>query len=486
MSAPPELGLRPDDPADLDIPAEAFEGLVAELLPRLSAHLRSLPEQPAVGDVDAEALCRELARQPAPEQGTAFRELLEPYFADWLPRSFTTPGPGYLAFIPGGGVLSSALADLLAGVTNRYTGVWQAAPALVQLEANALRWLAEWMGFPASTRGLLTTGGSQANFSAVVTAREDRLGEHLREGVLYTSSQAHLCVSKSARLAGVLPDRVRRLPVDAAFRMRTDALADAVAADRRAGLRPFLVVSSAGTTNTGAVDPLDEIADFCAAESLWHHVDGAYGACFQLVPELRPTLAGLSRADSLALDPHKGFFLPYGNGALLVRDGATLRAAHAGTASYLPDPAAEEFMDPAQYGPELSRDFRGLRLWLTLQLFGVARFRAALSEKRALAVHAAERIAALPGVELVAPPQLSLFGFQLTRAGDTLEQRNARTRALLAGVNARQRVFLTGCSVDDGRFLARVCVLAFRTRAERVQACVDDVAAVAAELLAEG
>ncbi|GJM23465.1 MAG: L-2,4-diaminobutyrate decarboxylase [Planctomycetota bacterium] len=484
MNAPHELGLTPDDLADLDISPQAFERLVGQLMPRLQEQLRALPELPAQGDVDAEELCRELAQDPAPEHGRAFEELLEPYFRDWLPRTFLTPGPGYLAFIPGGGLLSSVLADLLAGATNRYTGVWQAAPALVQLEANALRWLAEWMGFPESARGLLTTGGSQANFSAIVTAREARLGEHLREGVLYTSSQAHLCVSKSAQLAGVLPDRVRRLPVDAHFRMRTDALAEAVAADRAAGLRPFMVVSSAGTTNTGAVDPLEEIGALCAEQSLWHHVDGAYGACFHMVPELRPLLAGMSRADSLALDPHKGFFLPYGNGALLVRDGAALRAAHAGTASYLPDPAAEEFMDPAQYGPELSRDFRGLRLWLSLQLFGAERFRAALAEKRALAVQAADDVSTLPGIEMVAPPQLSLFAFQLAAPGDDLERRNARTRALLQAVNARGRVFLTGCTVDDGRFLARVCVLSFRTRAERMRACVDDLREVAAELLA--
>ena len=190
--------------------------------------------------------------------------------------------PGYLAYIPGGGLYPAALADFIADTTNRYTGVWQAAPALVQLEANALDWLREWMGFPVDARGLFTTGGSMATFNAIVCARERHLGAEIRRGVLYTSDQAHHSVLKSAKLAGVMPDRVRPIASDDRFRMRVDRLDEAIAADRRAGLTPFAVVSSAGTTNTGAVDPLDAIADVCARERLWHHVDGAYGAFFYL------------------------------------------------------------------------------------------------------------------------------------------------------------------------------------------------------------
>ncbi|HZL99177.1 MAG TPA: pyridoxal-dependent decarboxylase, partial [Planctomycetota bacterium] len=198
---------------------------------------------------------------------------------------------------------------------------------------------------------------------------------------------------------------------------------------------------------------------------------------------LRPLLAGLDRADSLALDPHKGLFLPYGTGALLVRDGAALRAAHAATAEYLPPPAAEEFYDPAQYGPELSRDFRGLRVWLPVKLHGTAALRAAIAEKRRLAVEAAARLAELPGLVLVAPPQLSLFAFHLHRPGAGLEQDNADTQRLLAAVNARQRVMITACAID-GRFLARVCVLSFRTRAERVELAIQDIHEEAAAVLA--
>jgi aromatic-L-amino-acid decarboxylase len=339
------------------------------------------------------------------------------------------------------------------------------------------------MGYPPSARGLLTTGGSQANLAALVTAREALLGEHLREGVLYASSQVHHSVTKAARLCGILPDRVRSIDVDASFRMDLDALARAVDADRRAGLRPFCVVSSAGTTNTGAVDPLRAISDFCRAQQLWHHCDGAYGAFFHLVPELRGLLDGLPLTDSLTLDPHKGLFLPYGTGALLVRDGEHLRRAHAASAAYLPSPR-DDLYDPSQYGPELSRDFRGLRVWLPLQLHGSERFVAALAEKRALALDAARRIAALPGIVLDAPPQLSLFAFHLAWPGSTRADEDAAIADLLERVTRKGRVMLTGCHAA-GRTLARVCVLCFRTRARHVDASVEAVAEAAAAILAE-
>jgi aromatic-L-amino-acid decarboxylase len=470
-----------EDAANLELTPGVMQAMGAEALSRTVAHLASIGTQPARGDVNAEALCRAMREGP-PELGTDMSLLLGPLFDEWIPRSFTTPGPGYLAYIPGGGLFPAAVADFISAATNRYTGVWVAAPALVQLEANVLDWFREWMGFPGTARGLLTTGGSMAGFTAILCAREQLLGPDIRSGVLYTSTQVHHSVVKAARLAGILPDRVRSLPVDAGYRMQIDALARAVREDRARGLRPFLVASTAGTTNTGAVDPLDAIGDFCHAEGLWHHVDGAYGAFFHMCEELRPLLSGLARADSLTLDPHKGLFMPYGTGALLVRDGALLRAAHAVSAGYLPGtPDPDEFYDPSQYGPELSRGYPGLRVWLCLKLFGAARFRAALAEKRALAVDAAIRIGRLPGVVMVAPPQLSLFAFYVTWPNATRDDENEATRALLERVTARGRVMLTGCTVD-GRALARVCVLSFRTRQAQIDACVEDVAAETATL----
>jgi len=210
---------------------------------------------------------------------------------------------------------------------------------------------------------------------------------------------------------------------------------------------------------------------------MWHHIDGAYGAFFYLLEELRGTLRGLPRADSLTLDPHKGMFLPYGTGALLVRDGAALRAAHEATAAYLPAmPHPQDFYDPSQHGPELSRGFPGLRVWLSVKLFGTAAFRAALAEKRALTLDAATRVAALPGIVVDADPELSLFAFHLSWPGASMADEDAATRALMEQTTARGRVMLTGCFAH-GRYLGRVCVLSFRTHQAQIDALVEDMAA---------
>jgi aromatic-L-amino-acid/L-tryptophan decarboxylase len=456
-------------------PAE-MRALAEQVVARVVEHLASVETQPSRGDVDAASFCRSL-REPVPDSGTPLEALLDDLFNEYIPRSFTTIGPGYLAYIPGGGLYTAALADFISDTTNRFTGIWQSAPALVQLEANALDWLRDWMEFPETARGLFTTGGSMATFNAILCARERHLGADIRRGVLYTSDQAHHSVLKSSKLAGIMTDRVRAVATDGRYRLRLDQLEAAIAIDRRDGLTPFAVVSTAGTTNTGAVDPLDEIADLCAREGLWHHVDGAYGAFFFLCDELRGVLSGLARADSLTLDPHKGMFLPYGTGALLVRDGAALRAAHEATADYLPAmPHPDDFYDPSQHGPELSRGFPGLRVWLSVKLFGAAAFRAAISEKRRLALDAWRRVDALPNVAVDAPPELSLFAFHVTSPGATLQQEDALTRAVIEATTARGRVMLTGCTAH-GRFMGRVCVLSFRTHQAHIDCLVEDLSA---------
>ncbi|HTM30050.1 MAG TPA: aminotransferase class V-fold PLP-dependent enzyme [Vicinamibacterales bacterium] len=455
---------------------------LADLVVRRSiAHVASLPEQPVMGNVRAEDLCRAL-REPAPDGPTPLEPLLDALFDEYVPRSFNAPSPGYFAFIPGGGVFPAALADFIAGTTNRYTGVWQAAPALVQLEANALDWLRDWMGFPDTTRGLFTAGGSMATFNALLCARERHLGADIRGGVIYTSDQAHHCVLKAAKIAGIMPDRVRAIACDAQYRLPLEPLIDTIARDRRAGLRPFAVVSTAGTTNTGAVDPLGSIADLCEAQGLWHHVDGAYGAFFNLCDEGRAVLRGMERADSLTLDPHKGMFLPYGTGALLVRDGSALRAAHEATADYLPAmPHPDDFYDPSQHGPDLSRGFPGLRVWLTVKMFGVAAYREAIAEKRSLAVDAYERLAKLPGLVMDAPPELSLFPFHVTRPGASQAEEDAATRELMTRTTARGRVMVTG-AVARGRYVGRVCVLSFRTHQQQIDQLVEDTEAALVEI----
>jgi aromatic-L-amino-acid decarboxylase len=466
----------------LDFSAAQMRAMADAVVSRSIEHLASVDRQPSRGDVDAAALCQSL-REAAPEAGTALEPLLDSLFRDWIPRSFTTIAPGYLAYIPGGGLYTAALADFIADTTNRFTGIWQSAPVLVQLEANALGWLRDWMGFPDTTRGLFTTGGSMATFNAILCARERKLGVDIRRGVLYTSDQAHHSVLKSAKMAGIMPDRVCAIRADDSYRLDPDALLAAIGHDRQRGLTPFAVVSTAGTTNTGAVDPLDAVADLCEREGLWHHVDGAYGAFFALSDDLRTVLSGLSRADSLTLDPHKGMFLPYGTGALLVRDGSALRAAHEATADYLPAmPHPDDFYDPSQHGPELSRAFPGLRVWLSVKLFGTAAFRDAIAEKRLLALDAWRRVAALPNIVIDAPPELSLFAFHVTWPGATGAEEDAATQALLERTTERGRVMVTGCTAR-GRSLGRVCVLSFRTHQPHIDYLIEDLTASLREVV---
>ncbi len=454
--------------------------MVQLALERLIAHVESLPRQPSADVAGAAEVARSL-REPLPEEGVPFEGLLDLVMDRAVPKSFNTAGPGYLAYIPGGGLVHAAVADLIADVTNRFVGVWMAAPALVEIEANVGRWLCALAGYPRSALGLLTTGGSMANFIALVTARRERLPDDFLSGVLYASDQAHHSVQKAALLAGFPPGRVRAVPTDAQFRLRLDALAEAIAADRAAGLVPFCLVANAGTTNTGAVDDLEGAARLARAEGLWLHVDAAYGGFFALTERGRRTLRGLDLGDSITLDPHKGLFLPYGTGALLVRDGDALRRAQGLHADYLPPlPDDPEFVDFSSVSPELSRDFRGLRVWLPIKMHGIGAFRRALDEKLDLAAWAAGELRRMEDVEIVAEPQLSLLAFRVVRKGLSEDALDALNRRVMEAVNARGRVYVTG-TIARGRFLIRICVLSFRTHLDRMEMAMEDLREAIAE-----
>lgn len=465
----------------LEPSGEEMRRMVSLAMRRIVAHLESLPEQPPANLDGAFRLARSLV-EPLPEDGTPYSELLAFLFDRAIPKSFNSASPGYLAYIPGGGLFHAAVADLIADSVNRYTGLFAAAPALVQLEANVLRWFASLAGYPETARGLLLSGGSLANLVAVITARRVRLPEDFLGGVLYASDQTHHCVAKAALLAGFPRARMRILPSDAAGRMRLDLLAEAVAADRAAGLTPFFVTANAGTTNTGAVDPLGPLADFAGREGLWLHVDGAYGGFFLLTEDGRTRLSGIERADSIVLDPHKGLFLPYGTGALLVREGDHLTRAHALSAEYLPDMQQDpDLWDFCEMSPELSRPYRGLSAWLPLKMHGARVFREALEEKLELARLAAREVAAVPGLELIGEPELSLFAFRMVKDGVEGEEADRLNRRLVERVNARRRVFLTG-TVFQGRFVLRLCVLSFRTHRDRLEMALEDIRSAAAEV----
>jgi aromatic-L-amino-acid decarboxylase len=477
MNGPADLSDHP-----LELNAHEMRALVEAALDRIVDHIESLPHQ-TVSDTSGGFELARLLAEPLPEEGAPFSDLFDLLFDRAVKPTFNTASPGYLAYIPGGGLFHSAVADLIADATNRYTSVFAAAPALAQLESNVIAWLCQIAGYPAAARGTLTSGGSLANWTAFVTARRERLPENFLSGVLYASDQSHYSVAKGAILAGFPQGNVREIPTDGSFRMKVEALEEAIEEDRRRGLTPFLISASAGTTNTGAVDPLPELADLAERHGLWLHVDAAYGGFFLLTEEGKRTLRGIERADSIVLDPHKGMFLPYGTGAVLVRDGEALRRAHSLTGDYMPgmqdDPDRVDF---CQYSPELSRPFRGLRVWLPLKMHGAGVFRAELEEKLALARLAADRLREMEGIEILAEPQLSLLAFRLAPPGVAEGELNALNRRFQERINARQRVYLTATSLR-GRYALRICVLSFRTHRDRMEAALEDIEAARREVL---
>lgn len=397
-------------------------------------------------------------------------------------------GPGvnpasgrFMGYIPGGGLYHSALGDYLAAVFNRYSGYFFASPGAVQMENMLVRWMAQVIGYPETAFGSLTSGGSLAHLSGIVTARDAYQieGKRIRTAIVYMTDQVHHSVGKALQIAGLGSCIQQIIPVDDRYRMRADVLAEIVALDRRAGRKPWLLVASAGTTNTGAIDPLPELSKIAAANDMWLHVDGAYGAFFALCDEGRRKLGGLEESNSVVMDPHKTLFLPYGTGAILVRNGRQLVNAFQGEADYLQDGNnAPEEISPADVSPELTRHFRGPRLWLPLMLAGVAPFRAALAEKLLLARYFYEKIQTVPGFEVGPPPDLSVATFRyMPRRGDA----DDFNRRLVQAIQQDGRVFLTSTRLGN-KFVLRIAVGVFRTHLDQIEQAIDVLSEKAREL----
>jgi glutamate/tyrosine decarboxylase-like PLP-dependent enzyme len=290
-------------------------------------------EQPGRGLLDV----------PIAEQGLPIERVLDLVEREVVRPGANTASGGHLAYIPGGGIYHAALGDYLAAVSNKYAGIFFAGPGPVRMENMLVRWVADLVGYPAGAAGHIASGGSIANLTAIAAARDARglRGADYRSAAVYLTGQTHHCIDKALRIAGMAEAPIRRIAMDSAYRMRSDALAQAIAADRARGLRPWLVVASAGTTDTGAVDPLDAIADVAAREGCWFHVDAAYGGFFLLTDYGRTALRGIGRSDSVVLDPHKGLFLPYGAGVVVARDAKALLASHELSSSYMQDALRE-------------------------------------------------------------------------------------------------------------------------------------------------
>lgn len=394
--------------------------------------------------------------------------------------------PRFYAFVPGPGGFVGAMADALASGFNVFAGHWLAASGPAAVELQAIDLLRDACGLPSSGGGLFVSGGSMANLSGLAAARAARLGGPDSAAVIYLSDQAHSSVAKGLRVLGFAPGQVRAIAVDEALRMDVGVLRQAIARDRAAGLRPFCVVASAGTTNTGAVDPLRDLAATCRDEDLWLHVDGAYGAAAALAGRGRAALDGLSLADSIALDPHKWLFQPFEIGCVLVRDVRHLRLAFAvhpeDNATYLADVGriAEREMAFYEHGVQLTRGFRALKLWMSLRIFGVGAFRAAIERGIALAEEAEAMLRADPRWEVVTPAQLAVVTFAPRRPGEPVAGTNAVVERAVERLTADGYAMVTSTKVRD-RTVFRFCLIHPDARLAEVRETAERLARYCAD-----
>ena len=458
-----------DDPLGLD--AEAMRALGYRTVDMLVDRLTDPSIPPLRRATPAEM--RERLSAPPPQEGQPYDAILDRLGRDVLPFMSRGDHPGFMAFIPFSGTWPGALGDFVASACNVYAGSWMEGAGPTQLEIEVLGWFKRWIGYPPQAGGVLVGGGSAANLTALACARESLVGAMRDDVVGYVCDQAHSSLGRAARVLGFRPEQLRVLPADRDFRLDPQTLAAAMAADRRAGRRPLFVAATAGTTNTGAIDPLPALAELCRACGVWLHVDAAYGGFAALTQRGRELLRGLELADSVALDPHKWLYQPYECGALLVRDDPTLRDAFQMTPDYLQDSVAgDEEVNLSDRGVQLTRSARAFKVWLSLQYFGVAAFSTAIDRSLDLARHACDRVRSSDELELLAAPSLGIVCFRRRFAGcddDAVDRRNA---ALVTALE-RSGLGLVSSTVLRGRYAIRLCVMNHTTGRREVDRVID-------------
>ncbi len=464
--------------SSLDISTEELRKLSSRVNELVLEYFSEVSELPVFPETSAGATIKQIG-STLPSKGAPV-DLLINDCRTIIKNSRQNGHPRFFGYVASPATPVGAFADLIAAALNSNVTSWRSGPAATEIERTVVRWLGALIGYDEDARGLLTSGGSMANMTALMIAhRAMAVSETSRRGLwqsktpmtIYASEQVHMSIPKAADILGFGREQVRLVGCDDEFRMNVGLLRERIVADRQAGLIPFCIVASAGTTNTGAVDPLSEIAAVAKEFGLWFHVDGAYGAPAALDESKRPLFAGLERADSVSLDPHKWLYVPLDCGCLLFRDEA--RAAHAfgnEDADYIKvlEEDADESFAFWNYGPELSRRFRALKIWLTLRYYGVERIAAAITEDNALATYLADLVEATENFELLSRPQLSICCFRYVPlslpedVGDRngyLDELNSR---VMYAVQRGGRAYLSSASID-GKFALRACITNFRT-----------------------
>jgi glutamate/tyrosine decarboxylase-like PLP-dependent enzyme len=449
-------------------------------------HFATLPEQ-SIGHTLSRSQAEAVLREPAPESGSDFARVLAEFADRVAPNAFRTNHPRFLAFVPGVPTYISVLGDWLCSSANFFAGVWLEASGPAQVELVVLDWFKGLLGYPAAARGVLTSGGSEANLTALVTARERLSHEDRQRAVLFVTQQRHWSIDRSAKIAGLRPDQVRPVSCDDPLRLDAASLRRAVAAERQAGRLPWLVVANAGATNTGCVDDLNGLADVCGQEGMWLHVDAAYGWSGVLTPEGRQELHGIERADSLTLDPHKWFAQTFEAGCVLVRDGRLLGATFGMKPEYMQDvtPADDE-INFCDHGPALTRRFRALKIWLSVKVLGLAWYRRLVEHCFRLADFAEALLRRSPEMEIVCPRRLSVVCFRYVPRGTSLPsaQLDALNLAIVEKVRSSGRAFFIS-TLLQGRVALRLCFVNWRTTSRDVEEVVRLIHTAACGLAGE-
>jgi glutamate/tyrosine decarboxylase-like PLP-dependent enzyme len=489
---------RPAPVPDLDwsaARARAFADRAANLYEELIARLPDLPITHGHTAAEVrEAVAIEVPEEPMPE------DELFAYLRDVVFEHATFPGhPRFMAYVSGAGTVPGAAADLIAAGANMNAGGWMLSPSATEIELQLTRTFASWFGMPDGAGGIIVSGGAMANFVALKAARDHRAGWDVRaKGVaagppltLYLSEETHVVSTRGADMLGLGTEAVRKVPVDDDYRVNLDALREAVRADRDAGRRPFAIVASAGTVATGAIDPLHELADLCEAEGLWFHVDAAYGGPAAFTEDLRPLFAGIERADSIAFDPHKWLYTPHSGGCVLVRDMQVLPDSFSVVASYTfqDKERTGRGVDGTQLGPQFSRGFWALKVWVSLLAHGRRAYATRISHDAALARYLGARAEERRDFELVCPVGLSICCFRyvprdLPDGPGRDEYLDVLNERLMTDVQQDGRVFFSN-AILGGRFVLRACIVNFRTEAEDLDAVLDVAAEIGARLDAE-
>jgi glutamate/tyrosine decarboxylase-like PLP-dependent enzyme len=472
-----------DPDQSLTLPADEMRRFGYRVVDMIVEHVTRLGDAPVGRALDRATLEGRL-REPAPEAGRDPDAVLDRLAADVLDAIVHVDHPRFFAYVPGPGNFVGAMADALAAGFNVFAGSWPMSSGPAMAELVVLDWLRTLCRMPETTSGLFVSGGSMANLTALAVARASRLGERFSDAIVYTSDQTHSSIERGARTLGFRLDQLRRVPTDERFRMRPDLLGAMIAEDRRAGRLPFCVVGSAGTTNTGVADPLAELAAICRAEDLWLHVDGAYGAAAMLTERGAAALAGIELADSLALDPHKWLQQPFECGCVLVRDGSLLEQTFRTVPAYLKDSdAASDEVNFRDRGVQLTRGFRALKLWMSIQIYGLASFRAAVERGIALAERAEERLRRHAAWRIVTPATLGIVTFRCVDERLLPAELDLLQTRVIAALAASGFALLSSTHLN-GATVLRLCTINARTTEADVDATVDLLVELAARELA--